>query len=218
VRAKPSQHANDLTTRARLRDAAIRRFASDGFDSSVRDIAATAGVTAGLITHHFGSKQALREECDAEVLRRVRDIKGEAMSMAPSSAIALMATAEGFGDSFAYILRSVREGSSIGKAFLEHMVEDAMVYIADGVEKGMLRQSRDPDGQALVLVTHALGGMLLQLTLLDETDFSDGAGMLARLAARTTVPTLEIYAEGILTDSTLLDEYLKTMPDPPGER
>jgi AcrR family transcriptional regulator len=215
MRARPSQQSTDLTTRARLRDAAIRRFASDGFDSSVRDIAANAGVTAGLITHHFGSKQALRDECDAEVLRRIRDLKGEAMSLGPTNAIALMATANDFGDSFAYIMRSVREGSAAGKAFLEHMVEDAKVYIADGVAKGMLHQSRDPDGQALVLVTHALGGMLLQLTLLDENDFSDGAGMLARLAARTTLPTLEIYAEGLLTDSTLLDEYLKTMPDPP---
>jgi AcrR family transcriptional regulator len=218
MRAGSSPRSSDLTTRARLRDAAIRRFASGGFDSSVRDIAATAGVTAGLITHHFGSKQALREECDAEVLRRVRDIKGEAMSMAPSNAIALMATAEGFGDSFAYIMRSVREGSDAGKTFLEHMIDDAKVYVAAAVAGGSIRQSRDPDGQALVLVTHALGGMLLQLTLLEENDFSDGAGMLARLAARTTLPTLELYAEGILTDSTLLDEYLKTMPDPPGER
>jgi AcrR family transcriptional regulator len=209
------QRPEDQTTRARLRDAAIGRFASDGFDSSVRDIAATAGVTAGLITHHFGSKQALRDECDEEVLRRIRDIKGEALSMAPSQAIGLMATLEGFGDSFAYIMRSVREGSEAGKTFLEHLIDDAKNYVANGVAEGKIRPSRDPAGQAMVLVTHALGGMLLQLTLFGERDFSDGEGMLARLSARTTLPTLELYANGLLTDSTLLDEYLKTMPDPP---
>jgi AcrR family transcriptional regulator len=209
------QRPEDQTARARLRDAAISKFASAGFDSSVRDIAATAGVTAGLITHHFGSKQALRDECDGEVLRRIRDIKGEALSLGPSHAIALMATLEGFGDTFAYIMRSVREGSDVGKTFLEHLIADAKVYIANGIAEGRIRPSRDPDGQAMVLVTHALGGMLLQLTLFGENNFSDGEGMLARLSARTTLPTLELYAHGLLTDSTLLDEYLKTMPDPP---
>jgi len=32
----------------------------------------------GLITHHFGSKVALRSECDAEVLRRYQALKDDA--------------------------------------------------------------------------------------------------------------------------------------------
>lgn len=55
----------DLTGRARLRDAAIESFAAAGFDESLRAIAIRAGVSAGLVRHHFGSKEKLRAECDA---------------------------------------------------------------------------------------------------------------------------------------------------------
>jgi AcrR family transcriptional regulator len=57
--------AEDLSSRARLRDAAVRLFAERGVaGTSVRDIAEAAGVTAGLITHHFGSKERLKAAVD----------------------------------------------------------------------------------------------------------------------------------------------------------
>jgi hypothetical protein len=57
--------AEDLSSRARLRDAAVRLFAERGVaGTSVRDIAEAAGVTAGLITHHFGSKERLKAAID----------------------------------------------------------------------------------------------------------------------------------------------------------
>jgi TetR/AcrR family transcriptional regulator, regulator of cefoperazone and chloramphenicol sensitivity len=68
----------DLTGRARIRDAAIRLFAERGIDgTTVRDIAQKAGVSPGLLRHHFGSKEALREACDAYALDRLVKIKEE---------------------------------------------------------------------------------------------------------------------------------------------
>src|SRR5215467_4596367 len=68
----------DLTGRARIRDAAIRLFAERGIDgTTVRDIAALAGVSPGLLRHHFGSKEALREACDVYALDRLVKIKEE---------------------------------------------------------------------------------------------------------------------------------------------
>ena len=56
----------DLTARARIRDAALLHFGEQGFDrATIREIARTAGVSSGLVRHHFGSKQALREACAA---------------------------------------------------------------------------------------------------------------------------------------------------------
>ena len=47
-------------TRQRIVDAAIETFAEHGFGaSSTRDIAARAGVTQGLLTYHFASKDEL---------------------------------------------------------------------------------------------------------------------------------------------------------------
>jgi AcrR family transcriptional regulator len=58
----------DLTARARIRDAAIRLFTERGMEkTSILDIAKEAGVSGGLIRHHFGSKDGLREACDTYV-------------------------------------------------------------------------------------------------------------------------------------------------------
>ena len=57
---------DDLTARARIRDSAIVYFGRHGFQSAtVRAIAADAGVSPALVIHHFGSKDGLREACDA---------------------------------------------------------------------------------------------------------------------------------------------------------
>ncbi|MGI8331416.1 helix-turn-helix domain-containing protein [Actinomadura scrupuli] len=65
----------DLTARARIRDAALRLFADKGIDGvSVRDIAKAAGVSSGLIRHHFGSKEALRDACDGYAVERLMRI------------------------------------------------------------------------------------------------------------------------------------------------
>src|SRR5919198_2987703 len=70
----------DLTARARIRDAALRLFADGGTDgATIRDIAKAAGVSPGLVRHHFGSKEALREACDTYALERLMRIKEQAI-------------------------------------------------------------------------------------------------------------------------------------------
>ena len=56
--------SDDLTTSARIRDAAIAQFGAHGFNTGVRAIATAAGVSPGLVIHHFGSKDGLRKACD----------------------------------------------------------------------------------------------------------------------------------------------------------
>lgn len=52
----------DLTSRARIRNAALHQFATRGFAGTpLRAIAAEAGVAIGLISHHFGSKEGARD-------------------------------------------------------------------------------------------------------------------------------------------------------------
>jgi len=68
----------DLTARARIRDAAIKLFGERGIEgASIRDIAAEAGVSSGLVRHHFGSKEALREACDKYAKERMVQIGSE---------------------------------------------------------------------------------------------------------------------------------------------
>jgi AcrR family transcriptional regulator len=60
-------------TRERLLDAAIRRLAEGGPDTSFDVIAAEVGVTKGAMYHHFRSKEALIEEVYKEAVRRHAD-------------------------------------------------------------------------------------------------------------------------------------------------
>lgn len=72
---------NDLTARARIRDAALQHFAEHGFEkATIRDIARTAGVSPGLLRHHFGSKEDLRDACDQHVASILREVNAHILS------------------------------------------------------------------------------------------------------------------------------------------
>ncbi|MGP9617915.1 TetR/AcrR family transcriptional regulator [Arthrobacter sp. AOP36-A1-22] len=66
--------SNDLTSKARIRNAALTLFAQQGEDgTSMRAIATAAGVTVGLVTHHYGTKDGLREAVDTLVVELFAD-------------------------------------------------------------------------------------------------------------------------------------------------
>ncbi len=74
----------DLTARARIRDAALRLFAERGIGgATIRDIAKAAGVSGGLVRHHFGSKEELRHACDSYALDHIMRIKEQTWRSCP---------------------------------------------------------------------------------------------------------------------------------------
>lgn len=77
-----STPADDLTAKARIRNAALELFADYGeTGTSMRAIAAAAGVTVGLVVHHFQTKDGLREAVED----RIVDLFAEAIERAPES-------------------------------------------------------------------------------------------------------------------------------------
>lgn len=63
-----------LTVYARARNSAVKLIAEQGFEAtSVRAIAKGAGVSAGVVQHHFPTKAALREEITKYAGRVVRE-------------------------------------------------------------------------------------------------------------------------------------------------
>lgn len=70
-----------LQTRTRILDAAERIFAQRGFDAAtIRDIAAAAGVQAGLVHHHGGGKAALFHQTVARRAEELSRLRLEALA------------------------------------------------------------------------------------------------------------------------------------------
>lgn len=211
--------AADLTARARIRDAAVYRFAVDGFGAPLRVIAKDAGVSAGLVMHHFGSKDKLRAECDAHLLATIRRLKREnvADAAAGQSFFHKFAAVEENAPIVGYVLRSMQDGSPLAREFIDHMVADSVDYTREGVAAGVIRPSRDEAARARYLTLSALGALLLEVTLNPPSDPSDLVAIVRSYFTNSYLPMLELFTEGFLTSRRMLDEYLMYVPDPPVE-
>jgi len=110
---------SDLTARARIRDAAIALFAEKGIaGATIRDIATAAGVSSGLLRHHFGSKEGLRDACDEYALNQVTALGIQFTETNLLSRI----TPEIMGLQ-RYLIRSVMDGSPSALAMFDKTLE-----------------------------------------------------------------------------------------------
>jgi len=148
----------DLTARARIRDAAIRLFTDRGMEkTSILDIAKEAGVSGGLIRHHFGSKDGLREACDTYVFDELLKFKEEALAKGQADP-AFVPTFDTRQLLFRrYMGRAMIDGSEAAAA--------QFVEIVDGTERYFREQGMDmpdPRGVAAALAAMTGGLMILQ--------------------------------------------------------
>lgn len=205
----------DLTARARIRDAAIARFAADGFAASLRVIAADAGTSHALVIHHFQSKAGLRAVCDEQVLRTVREAKTATMVTAtPGLLLAQLAAVEEYATVAGYLVRALQSGGDLAATFLDRMIEDAQAYLAQATAARRVRESRDPAARARFLAYSGLGAFLVYLQRY-PTPGNDLGEVLRAYTQEIALPSLELYSEGLFTTPELLDDYLREFPAEP---
>lgn len=200
-RPADASDASDRTARARIRDAAIACFAEAGVaGTSVRTIAAAADVSAGLVLHHFGSKDGLRTACDQHVAALVRDTKTEAMRAGPGLDPVAGLRRQGEGPPLlAYLARTLVDGSPQVAELIDEMVADAAEYMAEGERTGVLRPTEDRYGRAAVLTLWSLGALVLRehaQRLLDVDLTGDPAGSMSYFR-----PAAEILGVGVITEA-----------------
>ena len=167
-RKRGASGTSELAAPARIREAALVRFAAVGFaGTSIRDVARAARVSPGLIQHHFRSKARLRQAVDAFVARRTTEAFADLVGGdgAADSAGRLGARISAFIRAnpavFAYVGRSILEGDPPGVALLEHLLALARAQLERLAADDLLRPGLDVQWAALHVVLIDVGAFLL---------------------------------------------------------
>lgn len=158
----------DLTTYARIRNAALEGFATRGpAATSIRDVADAAGVSPGLVQHHFGTKAGLREAVDAYVASVATEafVGVDAQELAdPVRELGerINSVVRDHPTALRYVARSVAEGDEAALRLFDTFFALAREQWSRLAEAGRLHAEVDLDWAALHVVVFNLGTVLFE--------------------------------------------------------
>jgi AcrR family transcriptional regulator len=168
----------------------------------VRQIAGAAGVSPGLVIHHFGSKDGLRDAVDAHLLALFGAMLGELTTgdlyepgAAGSLAEAVVRHLPPGSPVPAYLRRLLLGGGDSGRELFRRLYQGSRETLDAMAEAGLAARGADPAVRAAILMANDLAVLLLREHLagvLGEDPLS-AAGM-----ARWGKEMLAIYAAGLM--------------------
>jgi AcrR family transcriptional regulator len=186
----------DLTARARIREAALRHFAEEGYQgATIRGIAQTAGVSPGLLRHHFGSKEELRAACDEHVFEMLRRANAQLLENPGEVAAARGATKP----LERYIARALADGSATAAPLFDEMVTLTEMWLARADEARPDAPTVDRRIRAAVITAMAAGLPLLH----EHVSRALGTDMFGPAGERVLgLGLLDIYSHPLLSTET----------------
>jgi TetR/AcrR family transcriptional regulator, regulator of cefoperazone and chloramphenicol sensitivity len=160
---------HDLTAKARLREVALELFAANGVAAtSLRAVAKAAGVSPGLVVHHFGSKEGLCRAVDEAVVERieralaqvpvVKGSGGELLEERGEVVTALLRSQPTLCD---YLGRALSENTEASAAFFHRLFESASRDRAL-VKAGVMRGKSDPFWRAVNQILLMVGPLMMR--------------------------------------------------------
>lgn len=195
-------------TAARIRDAAITEFAAHGFTkTTVRGIAEAAGVSPGLVIHHFGSKDGLRAACDDYVFEALTETKREKVNAGGPLMVGELLKNESTRTIAEYMLKSLLDPSEQGQRFFDHYVESVERIIDEGFAGLTMRKAEDRRAQAAAIAMLGLAPLMLEHRIRQVIGTDD----LSASFARITPYLFDLYRHGLI-------ESVPEGPDVPGPR
>ena len=192
----------DLTARAVIRNEALRLFAARGPDAvSLRQVAAAAGVSPGLVVHHFGSRAGLRDAVDAHVaavfdglVNALAEADWSDTDVGASFVAVVLAQLPAGSPILGYLRWLLMSGDPAGTTlFLRwHLLTGQVLDHMSAA--GIIRPSPDPAARAAFLLANDLAALLMHehLTAALGVDPLSEAGM-----ARWTDSLLDVYRNGL---------------------
>lgn len=196
----PDGEAADRSARERILDAAVARFAEHGADgTSLKVIAEDAEVSAALIVHHFGSKQGLRDACDAHVLGAIREQLRSASDegIALDVIEALRRRQRRHASTLPYLARALAEGGPSVIELVDELAEDTVRAMEQGVAAGTYVPADHPRERALVMLIWSLGALTLHdhvNRLLDADLAGEPTALLPYLRGATELLTNGLFS------------------------
>lgn len=170
-KVKSTEQANG---KLRLIKVAMRMFAEKGYDGiTVRDISAAADVSVGLINHHFGSKEGLREAVDRYFIEQFEEVLFEERP-APASEEEGLAQSVEFTENWinrhiddwdltkSYMRRALLEGSDWGAGLFERFYNVVRTSVDRMDADGKIRPDVDRLWLPLLVMYLELGTLLLE--------------------------------------------------------
>jgi len=159
---------SDLTTKARIRDAALKLFGSEGVAAtSLRAVARAAGVSPGLVVHHFASKEGLIRAVDEAVIARINlalsevPIEGSAAELIAQRTEIVAALLRSQPALCDYLGRALSERTAASAELFHRLftfaARDERLIVA-----GVLRAETDPFWRAMHQVILVVGPLLLR--------------------------------------------------------
>jgi AcrR family transcriptional regulator len=144
------------TNEERIRDAALRSFASHGVAAtSLRTVAEAAGVSIGLLQHYFGNKAGLIAAVDQYVLRLVSDaLEAQPLPTAPADSLTeagrrITKLFAEHPDAVDYLGRALVEGDTVGKVIFDGLYGISAAQRDHFAEQHLARPDLDPIWAAL---------------------------------------------------------------------
>jgi AcrR family transcriptional regulator len=169
VRSEPDRTGPDEPRNVeRIRDAALKSFATNGTSgTSLRTVAAAAGVSLGLVQHHFATKAGLIKAVDDYVLALVISSTSGPISDPPADSIAevgnrvtrIIAEQPDIAD---YVGRALVDGSPLGTTIFDALVAFGTARWNQRTERGETRPDLDLTWAALNSLVLALGAQILR--------------------------------------------------------
>lgn len=204
----------DLTARARIRNVALAHFAERGAKATtIRGIAHDAGVSPSLVQHHFGTKDGLREACDAYVSQHLRrGVEQGVTEQAIGDPGFLAATYQTAPLIMRYLARSLADGAPSAAAMFDEMLAQTEDHLSNHVPGSSEHQAADTRAQAAVFTAMKLGVVVLHqhLSRALDTDTFAPAGLTRVSKAMLAIVSPALIGEELSEAAhTGIDEYLR---------
>jgi AcrR family transcriptional regulator len=158
---------DDLTSYARIRNAALELFASRGVaGTTIREVARAAGVSPGLVQHHFGTKDGLRKAVDefvvADAVWTVSDLPGTLEERGAEFAARMGAVTRDRPAAVRYLARAASEGSELGLRAFQEIVKFGVREFRAMEEAGQLGPDLDREWAVLQLLLFNLSTIMFE--------------------------------------------------------